>query len=159
MAKKLRKLFGAVGNLLAIPDTIDAIKHVTDKTTPIIEKELDRRYEHKQSLIQLDDVHNVPLDYAQILLESRGFTVLPILAKAHTKYANKRALEVVAMQPRPGKHQPNTLVKLYFVNDEIIEQSQMLKKQTANYLAMLQKNVNQQLDSLKKVKLPLGKKK
>ncbi|MGT2828117.1 hypothetical protein AB6M97_03755 [Streptococcus hillyeri] len=159
MAKKIGKLLGAVGNLLAIPDAIDAVKHVTDKATPIIEKELDRRHEHKKSLIQLDDVQHVPLDYAQKLLENRGFTVLPILAKAHPKYANERPLEVVAMHPRAGNYKPETLVKLYFVNEDIINQSNELKKTTTDNLANLQKNLAKPLDTLKKVKLPLGKKK
>lgn len=159
MAKKIGKLLGAVGNLLAIPDAIDAVKHVTDKATPIIEKELDRRHEHKMSLIQLDDVQHVPLDYAQKLLEDRGFTVLPILAKPHPKYANEHSMEVIAMHPRAGNYKPETLVKLYFVSDEVITQSQELKKTTRNNLENLQKNVNKQLDSLKKVKLPLIKKK
>lgn len=158
MVKKLGKLLGTVGNLLAIPDAIDAIKHLTDKASPVIEKELDRRHAHQKSLIQLDNVRDVPIDYAQALLEKRGFTVLPISAKPHPKYAKERPMEVVAMHPRAGKYQPKTLVKLYFVTEDIISESQKLKAASHQQMASLQKKVTKPLDSLKTVKLPVRKK-
>lgn len=159
MARKIGKLIGAVGNLFAIPDAINAVKHVADKASPIIEKELDRRHTHKQSLIALDNVIDVPLDYAVSHLEAKGFTVLPILSKPKARFANERPMEVVAMHPKPGHYEANRLIKLYFVDDEVIAMSQALKTQETQPLKNLQEHVNQHLNKVKAVKLPLGKKK
>lgn len=134
MVKKIGKIshfgkaLGVVGNLLAIPDALNAVKHVTDKAAPIIEKELDRRHNHKQSLITLDNLIDVPLQDAKTVLHDRGFIVLPILSKPNPKYSQERPMDIVAIQPRPGKYEVGQLVKLYYVDEVVIKDSQEMKK-------------------------------
>lgn len=157
MAKPVGKFVKAVGKVLSIPDAFDAVKHVTEKAGPIIEKELDRRYARKASLVQLDNVIDVPIDFAQSHLEAKGFTVLPILAQAHPRYANNRPMEVIKMIPSPGKHQRDQLVKLYFVTEQVITDSIALKDQQSHRVTKTVKAVTNQVKQLPTIKLPFKK--
>lgn len=151
MVKKIGnfgKAFGILGNLLAIPDTLNAAKHVADKAAPIIEKELDRRHAHKVSLITLDDVTDVSLDVAKPLLEQKGFQVVPILSKPHPKFSQEHPMDIVTMHPKPGKYQSSQMVKLYYVTEEVITASKRLKENKTRQ--QLKDNLINNLPLLKK---------
>lgn len=154
MANKLGKLtsvVGSLGNILALPDALNAIKHVTENARPIIEKEMDRRYAYKQSLLILDDVRDIPIDYAQTYLENKGFTVLPVLVKPHAKYAKNHAMEVLSLHPKPGKYEPNRLVKLYFADDAVIQASRDLNQEVDTKTKELQEGIKNNITKLKKI--------
>lgn len=141
------KALGVVGNLLAIPDALNAVKHVADKAAPIIEKELDRRHTHKQSLIILDNMVDVHLEKAILALEEKGFKTLPVLSKPNPKFAQERPMDIVAMQPKTGKYQAGQLVKLYYVDETVIKDSQELKIIKEENQTELQKSFKRSMNS------------
>lgn len=122
---KLGKLAGALNTVLGIiPDTVEIVGKITDKTAPIVEKNLDRQHEYKKSLIPLPNLLDVDVQTAKEHLESIGLTVIAVLAKPDKKYAKADVNEVVAMVPKSGKVEPGTLVKLYYVDRTVLEKSQ-----------------------------------
>lgn len=121
---KLGKLVGAANLVLGvIPDTVEIVGKITDKAAPIVDKHLERNHEYKQSLIPVPNLVDVEVEQARDYLENLGLQVMTILAKPNKKYAKADSGEVVAMSPRNGKVPPATLVKLYYVNDIVIELS------------------------------------
>ncbi|MGT2754160.1 PASTA domain-containing protein [Streptococcus ovis] len=121
---KLGKLVGAANLVLGvIPDTVEIVGKITDKAAPIVDKHLERNHEYKKSLIAVPNLVDVEVEQARAYLENIGLQVMTILAKPNKKYAKADSGEVVAMSPRGGKVLPATLVKLYYVNDIVIELS------------------------------------
>ena len=125
---KVSKTIGALGTVISkIPDLTEVAGRTIDATAPIIEKNIDRYHHYKNSLIKLDNVVDLPLDVARRHLENKGFVVTPVLVKPARKYANEREMEVVAIHPKLGKYEPGTLVKLYYLDQATIVQSQTIK--------------------------------
>ncbi|MGT2667497.1 PASTA domain-containing protein [Streptococcus rifensis] len=129
MAKpKFGKLAGRAFKVLnatlsVIPDTVEIAGKITDKAAPIVDKALDRRHEAKTALIQIPNVIDMPIHSAQSYLESIGFSVHVLPAKAHKKFAKSEIDEVVAMSPKSGKFKAGHLVKLYYLTPETLEAS------------------------------------
>ncbi|MGT2907577.1 PASTA domain-containing protein [Streptococcus dentiloxodontae] len=126
MASKSKwiKGLGAVGRILSvIPDTTEIIGRAIENTSPIIQKELDRRHARKSALLTLDDVRHLDVNLAKEHLESKGFTVITVLAKASQRWSRSRCNEVVRMVPRAGKVAPDSLIKLYYLNEELLAES------------------------------------
>ncbi|MBF7093801.1 PASTA domain-containing protein [Streptococcus sp. HF-1907] len=153
MANKTRKWtksLGTVGKLISvIPDTTEIIGKAIDNTRPIIEKELERRQEYKQSFTQLDDVVHLPVAEARQHLESKGFVVACILATPHVKWASAKDHQVVKMSPKPSKVKIGSLIKLYYVTDTVITGSKQLLVEKQERQAQLQ---NKATDILKSPK-------
>lgn len=125
-SQKLGKAAGIFSSILGIPEMIDGIGKVVDKAAPIVEKNIDRRHEHLQSLVPIPNLIDVDIDQAKQHLEKNGLSVIAILAKPNKRYAKADLGEVVAMHPKSGKLLPGGLVKLYYVDETVIEQSQRL---------------------------------
>lgn len=123
-AGKIGKLFGAANMVFrVIPDTVEIVGQITDKAAPIVDKHLERHHQYKQSLVTIPNLLDVDVQQASEYLEGLGLEVIPLLAKPQKKYAKAHTGEVVAMMPRSGKVQPGSLVKLYYVDDVVIEAS------------------------------------
>ena len=124
---KLSRKLGTIGRLFSIiPDTTAIIGKTIENSRPIIEKHMDQRHERQMTLVKIDNVVNLPLEEARQHLKNQGFTVSSIPAKPAKKYATARENEVVQMSPKSGKHLKGSLVKLYYVDLEIIAASQEL---------------------------------
>ena len=126
---KMGKLLGAANMILSvIPDTVEIVGKITDKTAPIVDKHLDRKHQYKKSLVAIPNLLDVDIQQAREHLEGLGLQVIVVLAKPNKKYIKADAGEVVAMVPRSGKVQPGSLIKLYYVDELVIEAS---KKEVA----------------------------
>lgn len=114
-SKKLTKSLGPIGKLISIiPDTTELIGKAIDNSRPIIEKELDRRHEKKQTYTQLDNVVHLDINDAQVYLEQRHFNVSRIVAEPNSKWATLHPNQVVNMSPKAGRVRIGSLVKLYY---------------------------------------------
>lgn len=122
--KKAGKLLGSLSSFLSSLDAVAMVGKVTDSTIPIIDKAIDRHHERQNSLLRLDNLIHMNVNEAKEHLEKQGFVVSTILAKPSKAYQNCHLDEVVAMSPKSGKLPAGSLVKLYYVNQEILEQSQ-----------------------------------
>ena len=123
-SRKLGKLLGAANMIFSvIPDTVEIVSKITDKTAPIVDKHLERQHQYKQSLISIPNLLDVDVQQAKELLEDLGLQVIVLLAKPNKKYAKADPGEVVAMMPRSGKVRPGSLVKLYYADAFVIDES------------------------------------
>ena len=101
---KMGKLLGAANMILSvIPDTVEIVGKITDKTAPIVDKHLERQHQLKQSLVAIPNLLDVDIQQAKEHLEGLGLQVIVLLAKPNKRYAKADAGEVVAMMPRSGK--------------------------------------------------------
>ena len=106
-----------------IPNTVEVVERITDKAAPIVDKHLDRQHQYKQSLVAIPNLLDVDVQQAKEHLEGLGLQVIVLLAKPNKRYTKADAGEVVAMLPRSGKVRPGSLVKLYYVDAHVIEES------------------------------------
>ncbi|HGI4296004.1 TPA: PASTA domain-containing protein [Streptococcus agalactiae] len=126
-SKKLTKSLGPIGKLISIiPDTTELIGKAIDNSRPIIEKELDRRHEKKQTYTQLDNVVHLDINDAQVYLEQRHFNVSRIVAEPNSKWTTLHPNQVVNMSPKAGRVRIGSLVKLYYITEDILEESKTL---------------------------------
>lgn len=158
-SRKLTKSLGALGKIISvIPDTTELIGKGMDNTRPIIEKYMDQRQAHQESLRTVDDVINLPLDQAKEHLEKQGFVVASIPAKPDKKWLTASINEVVSMSPRAGRHRLGSLVKLYYVTIEVLEKSQSLLDQDNLKKVERNQKIADTLETVKHIKMPFGKK-
>ena len=108
-----------------IPDTTKIIGDTVQATAPIVDKALDRQHEKNLSQIQVPNVIDLDVEEAKRHLEETGFRVTLTLVKPNKKYRQEttRDNEVVDMIPKAGKFDKGSLVKLYYINQEIIDAS------------------------------------
>ena len=108
-----------------IPDTTKIIGDTVQATVPILDKALDRQHEKNLSQIQVPNVIDLDVEEAKRHLEEIGFRVTLTLVKPNKKYRQEttRDNEVVAMIPKAGKFDKGSLIKLYYINQEIIDAS------------------------------------
>ena len=108
-----------------IPDTTKIIGDTVQAAVPILNKALDRQHEKNLSQIQVPNVIDLDVEEAKRHLEEIGFRVTLTLVKPNKKYRQEttRDNEVVAMIPKAGKFDKGSLIKLYYINQEIIDAS------------------------------------
>lgn len=149
---KITRQLGAVGKLFSIiPDTTAIINKAMDNGRPIIEKHMEQRQEKKKSLVKIDNVIDLPIDEARTFLESKGFIVSTILAKPNKKLSQSRPNEVVKMFPKPGKQSKGSLVKLFYVNDDIIETSRELIREETRRKEEINHSINESIKNIKNI--------
>lgn len=108
-----------------IPDTTKIIGDTVQAAVPILDKALDRQHEKNLSQIQVPNVIDLDVEEAKRHLEEIGFRVTLTLVKPNKKYRQEttRDNEVVDMIPKAGKFDKGSLIKLYYINQEIIDAS------------------------------------
>ncbi len=149
---KLSRKLGPIGRLFSIiPDTTAIINKTIDNSRPIIEKHMDQRHEKQMSLIKIDNVVNLPLEEAKEHLERQGFVVSAILAKPSKKLAQVRLNEVVQMFPKSGKHLKGSLIKLYYVDLDVINASQELIDEETRRIVERNQTIADSFESVKNV--------
>ncbi|HFH9926350.1 TPA: PASTA domain-containing protein [Streptococcus suis] len=108
-----------------IPDTTKIIGDTVQVAAPIVDKALDRQHEKNLSQIQVPNVIDLDVEEVKRHLEEIGFRVTLTLVKPNKKYRQEttRDNEVVDMIPKTGKFDKGSLIKLYYINQEIIDAS------------------------------------
>ncbi|HFU3863001.1 TPA: PASTA domain-containing protein [Streptococcus suis] len=108
-----------------IPDTTKIIGDTVQAAAPIVDKALDRQHEKNLSQIQVSNVIDLDVEEAKRHLEEIGFRITLTLVKPNKKYRQEttRDNEVVDMIPKAGKFDKGSLIKLYYINQEIIDAS------------------------------------
>ncbi|MGT2965363.1 PASTA domain-containing protein [Streptococcus acidominimus] len=118
------KLIGDVAKIFdIIPDTTRVIGEAVHAVVPLVDKVLEQNYQKKNRLVRLPNMVDMNIREAEHHLQELGFVVSVILAKPHQRYVKRGAGEVVAMVPKSGNVEPGTLVKLYYVSQDVIEAS------------------------------------
>ncbi len=108
-----------------ITDTTKIIGDTVQAAAPILDKALDRQHEKNLSQIQVPNVIDLVVEEAKRHLEEIGFRVTLTMVKPNKKYRQEttRDNEVVDMIPKAGKFDKGSLIKLYYINQEIIDAS------------------------------------
>lgn len=121
---RIGKLLGPVGKVLRIiPDSTELINKTIEETAPIISKELDSRRENKKLYRDVPEVIELPVTRAKDILEKLGFITQEVLVQPNKKYQNKIDGEVVAIAPKGKTAKIGSLIKLYYVNEQVISES------------------------------------
>lgn len=108
-----------------VPDTTKIIGDTVQAAAPILDKALDRNYEKEISMISLPNVLDLDLAEGKELLENLGFIVTATLVKPDRKYSKSRDNEIVDMIPKSGRVDKGSVIKLYYVTQEIIDSSNL----------------------------------
>lgn len=109
-------------------------KMVADTLVPtaveVVAKVGNEVIEHQKTLIKIPDLQDANIDEAmKIINEELNLIGIAIVAKPHLAYANENANTVVYGKPRfKSKVAPKTTVKLYYLTQEIIDESKELTK-------------------------------
>ena len=147
---KWTKALGTFGKIVSVlPDTTEIIGKTIDNTRPIIEKELERHHNYKNSFIHLDNVVHLDVSDAKNHLEKQGFIVREILATPLAKYTNAAPRQVVNMVPKTKKAKAGSLIKLYYLNETAINASIILAKDKSTKTEQFGQKVNQSLIGVK----------
>lgn len=93
---------------------------------PYVKEAVDRHQESRKDRVFVPDVLDLKLTDARNYLEKEGFVVHSILARPQNKYQDLAADTVVSTSPRSGKVKAGSLIKLYYVNEEIINESRTM---------------------------------
>ena len=143
MSKKgLGKVAKGVAVAVAAEVGADLVKGVA----PAVEKAIAAKISHNKTLVQLPNVRRLNVYEAKEVLEAKGFVVLTMLVKADKKYLEYSDDSVVAMNPKPGKYESETLVKLSYVDHDVLEKAQEIKVREKQKQEKFQKEVGRRID-------------
>jgi hypothetical protein len=94
--------------------------------------------EKQKSLVKIPNLKDVNIDEAlRILKDELNLIPTAAIAKPNIAYANERENEVVYTEPRFGRRvNPKTMVKVYYLTQEVIDQSKGLLENTAQEFKM-----------------------
>lgn len=96
-----------------------------DEATKIINRQLDKRKDY----VKIPDVKSLSLDEAAKVLEQYEFNYALVKVKADVKYAYNDSDTVLRILPKGGASvDPTTFVKIYYADEETIQQSNVLFK-------------------------------
>ncbi|AGM98801.1 PASTA domain-containing protein [Streptococcus iniae] len=158
-SRRFTKSLGTFGKMISIiPDTTELIGKAMDNTRPIVEKHMEQRQQKQENLRIIDDVINLSVDDAKAHLEKIGFVVATIPAKPNKIWLSNSLNEVVSMSPRGGKRELGSLVKLYYINLDVLEKSQELRDQDTLRTVEFNQKVADAFDTVKHLKIPFIKK-
>lgn len=96
-----------------------------DEATKIINRQLDKRKDY----VKIPDVKSLSLDEAAKVLEQYEFNYALVKVKADVKYAYNDSDTVLRILPKGcASVDPTTFVKIYYADEETIQQSNVLFK-------------------------------
>lgn len=157
--QKAGKALGTVGNVLAIFDAVAMVDKVTGHAAPLVDKAIDRHYDSQKDLISLQDLTDLDRELASQHLTAMGLVVVELIAKPKKAYAHHQLGQVVQMVPRQGKLRKGSMVKLYYLDEKSLAQSQKLLADEQKRQQELKDRLKKQVTEAKKAlnKLPKNK--
>ncbi|CAM3216289.1 PASTA domain-containing protein [Leuconostoc rapi] len=115
------KLFGTIGKM-----TVGALApDLLEQGTKVVSDQLEKR----KNYVKIPDVKLLNVDEATATMKQYGFNHSLVKVVADIKYANRVPNSVVKIQPRGNTSvDPKTFVKVYYIDEETVAQSQKLAK-------------------------------
>lgn len=101
----------------------NAFGEIAKSSGAAVNKALDQHLDKQKDLIEVPNVIELKVPEAKAYLEKLGFVVHTILDKPKNKYKDLFDNQVVNMVPKSGKAKQGSLIKLYFVNQRVINSS------------------------------------
>ncbi|MGT2785285.1 PASTA domain-containing protein [Streptococcus merionis] len=95
---------------------------IVASAAPMVKDVIDQQNEAKKDYIQLPNLVDMRLTDAIGHLERLHFVPQEMLVEPHKKYLTKKVDYVLQMDPKPGKYPEGTLVKIYYMNADILDQ-------------------------------------
>lgn len=106
----------------------DAFSEIAKSSGAVIGKAVDQHLDSRKELIEVPNVIELKVSEAKAYLEKIGFEVHVILDKPKNKYKDLSENQVVNMIPKSGKVKQGSLIKLYFVNQGVINSSRKTRE-------------------------------
>ena len=149
------KLFGTIGKMAVgavAPDLLE-------QSTKIVSDQLEKRKDYTK----IPDVKLLNVEEATATMKQYSFNHSVVKVTADIKYANSVPNSVVKIQPKGNTTvDPNTFVKIYYIDEETVIQSQKLAKDLEinrlNKKHKKQEQIHNALDVTSKVSSNLTKK-
>lgn len=91
-----------------------------------IGRAVDNYVDGRKQLVGFGDVVDIDVASAKHYLEQLGFSVHLVAAKPHKKLAGRQPGTVVGLSPKKRQLKPGSLVKLYYVDEAVIHDSNYL---------------------------------
>ena len=105
---------------------VEMLSHALTPAGAAIGRAVDDYVDGRKQLVGFGDVLDIDVNSAKQYLEQLGFSVHLVAAKPHKKLANRQPGTVVGLSPKKRQLKPGSLVKLYYVDEAIIHDSNYL---------------------------------
>lgn len=136
LSKKAWK-YGKKGTVAAIKfakRNPNLVKSAIKISTPLVAGSLAYLKHNKELYTEIPDVRDLNINDAHKILTDRGFSCHKIILDANYKYHNKKINTVIKVYPSSKKVKKDSIIKLYYLDEEILEKSKYLYKNKKNTL-------------------------
>lgn len=117
------------GKIIGKISSTQLVEMLSQALTPAgaaIGRAVDDYVDGRKQLVGFGDVVDIDVNSAKQYLEQLGFTVHLVGAKPHKKLADRQPGTVVGLSPKKRQLKPGSLIKLYYVDEAIIHDSDYL---------------------------------
>ncbi|MGT2667495.1 PASTA domain-containing protein [Streptococcus rifensis] len=105
-----------------MPVPVKAITNLAKIIIPFVKKRMTKDHNAKEQHLFLGDLTGMRLSDAIAHVERIGFIPQLLLVQPDKKWLKSSINDVLEMQPKSGHYPPETLVKLYYMDENIREQ-------------------------------------
>lgn len=149
------KLFGTIGKM-ALGAVAPA---VLEQGTKIVNDQLEKRKDY----LKIPDVKLLDVEKATAILEKYNFNHSEVPVKANLRYADVLPNTIVKTEPKANAAvAPNTFVKLYYIDEQTLIDSQLLAQEAESKKALKKQKTQDQihnvLETTSSVSANIGKK-
>lgn len=149
------KLFGTIGKMAlgaVAPD-------VLEQGTKIVNDQLEKRKDY----LKIPDVKLLDVEKATAVIDKYNFNHSEVPVKADLHYAGALPNTIVKMEPKGNTSvAPNTFVKLYYIDEQTLIDSQLLAQEAESKKALKKQKTQDQihnvLETTSSVSANIGKK-
>lgn len=117
------------GKIIGKISSTQLVEMLSQALTPAgaaIGRAVDDYVDGRKQLVGFGDVVDIDVNSAKQYLEQLGFSVHLVAAKPHKKLADRQPGTVVGLSPKKRQLKPGSLIKLYYVDEAIIHDSDYL---------------------------------
>ena len=135
------KLFGTIGKMAlgaVAPD-------VLEQGTKIVNDQLEKRKDY----LKLPDVKLLNVETATAVIDKYNFNHSEVPVKADLHYADALPNTIVKMEPKGNTSvAPNTFVKLYYIDEQTLIDSQLLAQEAESKKALKKQKTQDQIHNV-----------
>ncbi|MCT4413523.1 PASTA domain-containing protein [Leuconostoc pseudomesenteroides] len=135
------KLFGTIGKMAlgaVAPD-------VLEQGTKIVNDQLEKRKDY----LKIPDVKLLDVEKATAIIDKYNFNHSEVPVKADLHYADALPNTIVKMEPKGNTSvAPNTFVKLYYIDEQTLIDSQLLAQEAESKKALKKQKTQEQIHNV-----------
>jgi hypothetical protein len=115
-----------------LASSVTDVAEATSEVSTVVNHQIDGHIERHKDDVKIPDVKGLPTAQAQQFIQDYGLVAAVLIADPQIAYADKAAGVVVRTEPKVNTIvKPGTFVKIYWLNEEVLEASKVLAQETA----------------------------